>query len=201
MPSNGYIVKYVPDHPRAYSNGTVYEHILVAEQMLGRVIKPGEEVHHIDHCKTNNSPENIMVFESEASHAAFHGGHHAEQNEDGTYRCFKYGKDGEKVYFTKDPIRKKYCIDCGAPIRHTSTRCRECNFKFYRENYIPRANTRKVIRPSKEELETLILTKSMLEIGRMYKISDNAVRKWCKYYGLPYKKNDINKLRENLILS
>ena len=25
----------------------------------------------------------------------------------------------------------------------------------------------------------------------MYNVSDNAVRKWCKRYDLPYKKNEI----------
>jgi len=25
-------------------------------------------------------------------------------------------------------------------------------------------------------------------------VSDNAVRKWCKYYGLPYRKKDIKEI-------
>ena len=27
----------------------------------------------------------------------------------------------------------------------------------------------------------------------MYGVSDNAVRKWCKYYCLPFRKKDLNK--------
>jgi hypothetical protein len=46
---------------------------------------------------------------------------------------------------------------------------------------------RKVIRPSKEELEKLIMEKSMVQIGKMFGVSDNAVRKWIKGY------NTINK--------
>jgi len=37
----------------------------------------------------------------------------------------------------------------------------------------------------------MIKTKSFVNIGKLYGVSDNAVRKWCKYYGLPYRKRDI----------
>lgn len=63
---------YKPDHPRAYSNGYVYEHILVAEAKLGRPLAPSECVHHIDLDKTNNHPDNIQVFASDSEHARFH---------------------------------------------------------------------------------------------------------------------------------
>jgi uncharacterized protein YjcR len=29
------------------------------------------------------------------------------------------------------------------------------------------------------------------EIGRMYGVSDNTVRKWCKTYKIPYRKKDL----------
>lgn len=50
----------------------VHTHRRVAELMLGRPLKKGEVVHHIDGNKRNNSPENLMVFESQAEHAAWH---------------------------------------------------------------------------------------------------------------------------------
>ena len=53
---------------------------------------------------------------------------------------------------------------------------------------------RKVERPSKEELSQLLLESSFSAIGRTYGVSDNAVRKWCKSYGLPHRKKDINKM-------
>lgn len=49
-------------------------------------------------------------------------------------------------------------------------------------------------RPSKEELKTLIKEKSMVKIGKMYGVSDNSVRKWCKKYNLPYTKKDIKNM-------
>ena len=53
------------------------------------------------------------------------------------------------------------------------------------KTYKPRPNKRKVIRPSKEELEILLLkNKNWCAIGRQYGVSDNAVRKWARWYGL-----------------
>ena len=56
----------------------VHTHRRVAEKMLGRKLRPGEVVHHIDRNKRNNSPENLMVFKSQAEHAAWHKAHDAE---------------------------------------------------------------------------------------------------------------------------
>ena len=36
----------------------------------------------------------------------------------------------------------------------------------------------------------------MLEVGESYGVSDNAIRKWCKKYELPYKKTEINKISD-----
>jgi hypothetical protein len=58
---NGYIEVFNPDHPRARGNGYVFEHIIVAEEKLGRPLRPNETVHHIDHDKQNNIPENLQV--------------------------------------------------------------------------------------------------------------------------------------------
>ena len=48
-----------------------HEHRLVAEQMLGRPLEPGEIVHHIDHDKRNNDPANLQVM-TQAEHMRLH---------------------------------------------------------------------------------------------------------------------------------
>lgn len=52
---------------------------------------------------------------------------------------------------------------------------------------------RTVERPSREELKQLIRTKTFAELGRMYGVRDNTIRKWCDFEKLPRKKMDINK--------
>ena len=46
---------------------------------------------------------------------------------------------------------------------------------------------------TREELKSLIRTTSFLQIGKQFGVSDNAIRKWCKNYELPYKSTEIKK--------
>jgi len=69
--THGYIEVYCPNHPHASKRKTVYEHQLIAEQKIGRYLKPGEVVHHIDLNKHNNSPNNIIVL-TNSQHTKLH---------------------------------------------------------------------------------------------------------------------------------
>jgi hypothetical protein len=61
-----------PDHPNADSRGYIYEHRLVASLVLDRPLRPGEVVHHDDHVKNNNTPDNLAVFVSQSAHMRHH---------------------------------------------------------------------------------------------------------------------------------
>ena len=52
-----------------------HTHRVVAEQMLGRPLRKGEVVHHIDGNKRNNDPSSLMVFKSQAQHVKYHAEH------------------------------------------------------------------------------------------------------------------------------
>ena len=68
----GYYVILNPDHPEADSRGYILEHRYIMECKLGRALKKGEVVHHIDLDKLNNSPDNLMLFKNQSEHAKFH---------------------------------------------------------------------------------------------------------------------------------
>jgi hypothetical protein len=64
--SKKYIAVRCPEHPRAWSNGYMLEHILIAENTLGRLLDTDEVVHHLDGNGKNNSPDNLKVLKRSA---------------------------------------------------------------------------------------------------------------------------------------
>lgn len=95
------------------------------------------------------------------------------------------------------PTIKHFCVECGVEISSNSTRCKSCENQHRRETG-EHAN-RIVERPSKEKLLEEIATSSFLQVGKKYGVTDNAIRKWCKAYGLPTHKKEIKELYEALI--
>lgn len=79
-----------------------------------------------------------------------------------------------------------YCTICNKKIKNSNTYCLDCYKKEKAKNI-----------PVKEVLINDLLTYSMIQIGKKYNVSDNAVRKWCKKYDLPYKQKDIIEFRNN----
>ena len=144
---------YLPNHPRAMSNGCVYEHILVAEQKLGRQLKDGECVHHIDENKRNNDPNNLIIFDSIGSHTSFHNCGVLIDNNDGTF-----SSNGKILYQMRKINNEKHRI----------------NNKAYKNNNIP---------SKEQLIDNLIesnINKS--RVARLYNVSQTTIRHWCKRY-------------------
>ena len=164
---NGYEMVYNPGHHRADSTGCVYEHIVVAEEKLGRELKSEECVHHLNEVRNDNRPENLIVFKTLADHTAFHMGNDIVLEGD--------------VYVAL-PNKNAVCPLCGNIKDHNAKMCAKCWHVF----------RRKVERPSKEELYNLITMETFTALGRRFGVSDSTIRKWCKGYGLPYKHSDLH---------
>ena len=61
---NGYVLLYMPHHPNASVKGHYSEHRLVMEQMIGRLLVKGENVHHKNGDRKDNRPENLELWSS-----------------------------------------------------------------------------------------------------------------------------------------
>lgn len=91
-------------------------------------------------------------------------------------------------YFLKEK-KKKICIDCGKPISHGATRCSSCDLNYRREQSL------KQMPVTKNELEQLLLENkgNFTKVSKMFQISDNGLRKWCKKLGLPFHSSEYRK--------
>jgi hypothetical protein len=97
--NHGYILQYAPDHPRSNDRmKVVLQHILVMEKHIGRYLKDGEIVHHINGNKSDNRIENLKImFDRD------HKSYHAQLNKD------KYKKLGkEQVKHRQRDIKGRF---------------------------------------------------------------------------------------------
>ena len=68
---DGYVVVFCPESPYTGKDGYRLEHILVMETHLGRKLKRGEVVHHINGIKTDNRIENLKLMKL-GEHTSMH---------------------------------------------------------------------------------------------------------------------------------
>jgi hypothetical protein len=71
---HGYVLVSAPlGHPHARMRwgrkyGRMYEHRLVMEKKIGRILSPHEVVDHIDGLRLHNHPDNLRLFDCNAEH-------------------------------------------------------------------------------------------------------------------------------------
>lgn len=169
---NGYRVVYMPNYVSSMKNenwkGWIYEHTYFAELSIGRQLHSNEEVHHLDGDRSNNKIRNLLILEK-SQHAKLHkylekfGVSHSKV-------CDENGMNSEKP--------KQVCEYCGLTLQNAQKR-------FCSVSCIEKSNIMKRITwPSDVDLQNMLSTLPMTEIGRQLGVSDNAVRKHAKKHGL-----------------
>lgn len=113
------------------------------------------ELHHIDGNRFNNKLENLQVLCSNC--------HMQSHNYSNVKKPTKEKQNTE--------TKIKYC-GCGVVINSRSEKCTVC----YKESL------RKTKRPDYHQLLDEIKNLGYCGVGKKYKVSDNSIRKWVKFY-------------------
>ncbi len=111
----GYILLYMPDHPRATKLGYIREHIYVLEQKLGRYLEKGEIPHHINGIKDDNRPENLTILQTHKEHMVIHN-------------------TGNK--YNKKDMSDRYCFKCNSRTTYKSNKTGYYDWRAYGNKWL-----------------------------------------------------------------
>lgn len=131
---NGYIEIHKPDHHRARGNGYVFEHIVVAENKIGRKLEEDEVVHHIDGDKKNNKPKNLKVMKIN-EHSS---NHNKGKNKNGKFKVCPVC--GNEFYVKKSALKKR--VTCS----------KKCSGVLYKEYYEGKPRDLKISKEMKKDV-------------------------------------------------
>lgn len=77
-----YIRILMRDHPKADCKGYVYEHIVVMEKSLGRLLQDKECIHHLNENPKDNRIENLILCKNSSEHMTkFHKLRHKQNGQ------------------------------------------------------------------------------------------------------------------------
>jgi len=138
-----------------------YLHRLVYTTFSGENNYVGDyDVHHVDYNKDNCSYSNLEKM--------------SHRDNMGDFILKKYGLD-----INKD--NNNYCPTCGIKISKQAIHCKKCLSKMLTSYKIKKVDIINSLNNSKG---------NFTQSAKEFSMTDNALRKWCKKYGLPSKSGD-----------
>lgn len=157
--------------PRKNYDGYVYEHILVAERLLGRKLTSDEVVHHLDGDRSNNRPENLLVL-LRSQHVRLHAWLNSVTI---TEKCSENPVNCRKPHVA-------LCLSCRKPLPpHHSKYCSaKCAGKH-------KTDAKNIERPVQQVATKLAEVGSLEACGKYYGVSGNAIKKQLLKYNIDYK--------------
>ena len=153
---------YAPGHPLASKNGLVYEHRYVMWQSIGRMFKDDECVHHIDGDRANNNLDNLQLM-TNSEHTLLH-----KKSGDNliNHVCSVCGKSfslNETASMRRKKRNKDWLMYCG----------RSCFLSRHQKFDVEPG-----------QLKQLVWTYPTKIVAQMFGVSDKAIEKRCKKFGI-----------------
>lgn len=169
---------------KAYVSAVTYlnDNVPIASSKLkNKLIKEGIKENKCEICGISSWMDKVIILQLHHING-IHSDNHLENLQ---LLCPNCHSQTDNFCGSAQKKKHYYCKDCNKEISRTATYCTKC-----RGNH-----SRKVLRPSKEQLVELYKEhKSLSAIGSIYKVSDVAISKWFKSYGLPRKSSELKKL-------
>lgn len=157
---------------------TVFVHVLMMRTFNPVPNMEKLEVNHIDHNKLNNNLDNLEWCT-----------HKENVNKMVDFYTNNPDKKPSQNYLFN---KEQYCKKCREKLSGKKSKtglCEKCyqdNIKVVFDNYVITSKGK----ITKDELYQLLKENSFCAVGRIFNVSDNTIRKWCRGLNIPYKAKD-----------